>query len=280
MRRLWLGLACLLAAGTLAFPSGAQAHDANAVITCDGITATYTNFWINAFGTSTVRYRVEIDGQQVLESTLTLTDNMGSSGTLLLPGIVPQGDQEHTVAFYTGWGPANGTQTPFNDTGGSLTIPLVTATLTCPAPPPPPPPPPPQPGPPPPPPLTPTAAPPPTVAGLSTPSETAPVAAQAEPGRACPRPLSRRLRIRAGQLNTIVITVSGPRSARAGVRVRIRAPGVDVTRRTRSDGRVTVRIRPRRSGRLTVTAPGCAARTAVVLAQKVSSAPRRPQFTG
>lgn len=277
-----LALVPLMAA--LLFPAAASAHNANATISCDAVRATYDTFWVNFGGQqNTVHYRVTVDGQVVADGTYILDQAAGSSGSQTLPLSISDG-KTHDVAFYAAWGPVNGTTTVFDDEGGSMMTPAASQTLMCPAPPPPPPP-----GgeTPPPPPVVGAATPPPTVAPVAATGPVVagqPVSGQSTPKAQCATALVRRYRVRAGQLNVIRVRVTSDEAGRKpkrGATVRVRAPGVRTTRRTNSKGVAVLRIRPRRSGRLTVTSPGCASPTRTkVLGQKRSSSGRSPQFTG
>jgi len=269
-------LALVPLAAALLFPAAASAHNANATITCDAVRTTYDTFWASDIlgGSNTIHYRVTVDGNSVYDGTYVLNEAAGSAGSQTLALSISDG-ATHTVAFYAAWGPANGTTTVLDDSGGSMDSPRSSQTLMCPPPPPEQPPPPP-----------PGVAPPPVappVAGASAPTVAGQgVTGQSTPTARCAATFVRHYRVRAGQLNTIRVRVrDGDGKPRVRAVVRARAPGVHQSRRTNSKGVAVLRVRPKQSGRMTVTSPECASPSRLrVLAKKRSASRRAPRFTG
>jgi hypothetical protein len=268
-------------AAALLFPAAASAHNANATISCDAVRTTYDTFWVDVGGQqNTVHYRVTVDGKIVADGNYILDQMAGSSGGQIIPLSISDG-ATHTVSFYAAWGSSNGTTTVFDDNGGSMTSPAASQTVMCPAPPPPPQPP------------TPPAPPAPPVAGPAPPAPVAAtgpavagqqVSGQSSPKAQCAAALVRHYRVRAGQLNVVRVRVTKDEAGhkpKTGATVRVRAPGVRVTRRTNSKGIAVFRVRPRRSGHMTLSSPGCAKPTrAQVLGRKRAASRQRPHFTG
>ena len=277
-------------ASFLAFPAVASAHTAKADITCSGVKAYYTDFAANTGGkTNTVRYKLTVDGVTKPDTTFVLRDNGGRQGTLTLTLSLADGIQ-HTVAFYTAWGTNGGTTTVDGHSAGSMTKPLASKTITCAAPPTPPPPTTPPPATPPPA-TPPPATPPPATPPLApvTPQSVAPASAPSFPSvksKAAGKPADcvstpKAYRVRAGQMNTINVRVRVAGKDIAGAKVKLTAPGITRIQETDSRGRVTFRVKPRKSGKMYVQSDQCSgADRATVLAAKQATGRSAPRFTG
>ena len=101
------------------------------------------------------------------------------------------------------------------------------------------------------------------------PSATKPSACLATPNR---------VRVRAKELTTIRVKVNG---ATAGTLVTVTGPGVKRTARTDSSGVATIRVKPTRSGTLTIKTAGCSnARKVSVLAARRTASRQVPKVTG
>ena len=88
-------------------------------------------------------------------------------------------------------------------------------------------------------------------------------------------------RVRAGQINTIVVRVREGGENIQGAKVRVTAPGVKMTKETNSRGEVTFRLKPSSKGRMYVQSDYCVgADRSAVLAAKRSSSRAAPRFTG
>lgn len=89
-------------------------------------------------------------------------------------------------------------------------------------------------------------------------------------------------RVRAGQLNTIVVWVRMNGTPVAGARVRLTLPlGKTLTRTAGPNGTVTFTVKPNHSGTIYVQSTSCAGATKVkVFAPKVAAAHQAPAFTG
>jgi hypothetical protein len=274
-------------ASILAFPGSASAHTATAVIDCTAVKATYTAFAPNRDGkTNTVHYKVTVDGATTNEANFVLASNGGREGTLTLPSA-PADGSEHTLAFYTAWGANGGTQTVDGNSSGSMTSPLASAQVKCGSPPAPQPSPSPSPSPSPQP-----AMPAPPAQPAAPPPVSAPTAPAASPlfpsvkGAEAAKPadcvsLPKAYRVRAGQMNTIVVQVRVGGKDIEGAKVKLTAPGITQIKETDSRGTVTFRVKPRKSGKLYVQSDQCAgADRGTVLAAKRSSGRAAPRFTG
>jgi uncharacterized repeat protein (TIGR01451 family) len=89
-----------------------------------------------------------------------------------------------------------------------------------------------------------------------------------------------RLRVRAGQLNTIRVTARADGPV-VGKRVTVRLPGNQrASATTNSRGVATIRVRPRRSGTARITAPECSTVRVSVASPRRTQAPRVPRVTG
>lgn len=89
-------------------------------------------------------------------------------------------------------------------------------------------------------------------------------------------------RVRAGQVDAIIVSVLRRGSAVSSARVRISLPGNQVlTRSTAKDGKATFRVEPARSGTIFVRSPSCKEMVKVrVYAAKGATVQRAPSFTG
>ena len=88
------------------------------------------------------------------------------------------------------------------------------------------------------------------------------------------RTRSKRARVRRGRA-TVTVTVKRGRRAVRNARVTVRGPGIRATKRTSRTGRVSFKVRARRTGALRASTTACAAR----LAARVRQA-QAPRFTG
>lgn len=89
-------------------------------------------------------------------------------------------------------------------------------------------------------------------------------------------------KVRAGQVDTIVVTVTKHGAAVTGTKVRINLPGdKTVSKRTGKNGKATFTVEPTQSGTITVRSPSCKEMVKVkVFAAKAATAVRAPSFTG
>jgi hypothetical protein len=89
-------------------------------------------------------------------------------------------------------------------------------------------------------------------------------------------------KVRAGQVDTIVVTVTRHGAAVTGTKVRINLPGdKTVSKRTGKNGKATFTVEPTQSGTITVRSPSCKEMVKVkVFAAKAATAVRAPSFTG
>ena len=96
------------------------------------------------------------------------------------------------------------------------------------------------------------------------------------------RASSRGYKVRAGQEDTIVVTVTRQGKAVAGATVRITLPGGKViAKTTATTGKATFTVAPTQSGTITVRSPSCKEMVKVkVYAAKAATAQRAPSFTG
>jgi hypothetical protein len=89
-------------------------------------------------------------------------------------------------------------------------------------------------------------------------------------------------KVRAGQQDTIIVSVNRQGQAVAGANVRITLPGGKVvTKSTSSNGKATFTVKPTQSGTIVVRSPSCTEMIKVkVFAAKAATAQRAPSFTG
>jgi hypothetical protein len=89
-------------------------------------------------------------------------------------------------------------------------------------------------------------------------------------------------KVRAGQVDTIVVTVTRHGAAVTGTKVRINLPGgKTVSKSTGKNGKATFTVEPTQSGTITVRSPSCKEMVKVkVFAAKAATAVRAPSFTG
>ncbi len=93
---------------------------------------------------------------------------------------------------------------------------------------------------------------------------------------------TRGYKVRAGQQDTIVVTVTRHGAAVSGAKVRITLPGNKVvTRTTGKNGKATFIVEPTQSGTILVRSPSCKEMVKVkVFAAKAATVQRAPSFTG
>jgi hypothetical protein len=96
------------------------------------------------------------------------------------------------------------------------------------------------------------------------------------------RATTRGFKVRAGQEDTITVTVTQHGTPVAGTNVHVTIPGGKVlTRRTGRSGKATFTVTPTRSGTIFVRSPSCRETATVkVFAAKAASTQRAPSFTG
>src|SRR5580704_8899828 len=89
-------------------------------------------------------------------------------------------------------------------------------------------------------------------------------------------------KVRAGQVDTIVVTVTRHGAAVTGTKVRINLPGgKTVSKSTGKNGKATFTVEPTQSGTITVRSPSCKEMVKVkVFAAKAATTVRAPSFTG
>lgn len=89
-------------------------------------------------------------------------------------------------------------------------------------------------------------------------------------------------KVRAGQQDTVIVSVNRQGAPVAGAKVRLAIPGGKVlTRATGKNGSVTFRFEPTHSGTILVRSPSCTETVKVkVYAAKAATAVRAPSFTG
>ena len=89
-------------------------------------------------------------------------------------------------------------------------------------------------------------------------------------------------KVRAGQQDTIIVSVTRNGAAVAGTNVRVSLPGgKTLTKSTGSNGKATFIVKPTRSGTIIVRSPSCDGMVKVkVFAAKAATAVRAPSFTG
>ena len=93
---------------------------------------------------------------------------------------------------------------------------------------------------------------------------------------------SRGYKVRAGQEDTIIVSVNRLGKAVSGAKVRITLPGGKViTKSTGTNGKATFTVAPTQSGAISVRSPSCKEMVKVkVYAAKAATAQRAPSFTG
>jgi hypothetical protein len=96
------------------------------------------------------------------------------------------------------------------------------------------------------------------------------------------RATSKGYKVRAGQEDTIVVSVNRQGQGVAGAKVRITLPGgKSITKSTGSNGKATFTVVPTQSGTIIVRSPSCDGMVKVkVFAAKAATAQRSPSFTG
>jgi hypothetical protein len=89
-------------------------------------------------------------------------------------------------------------------------------------------------------------------------------------------------KVRAGQQDTIIVSVNRQGQPVAGANVRINLPGGKVvTKTTGNNGKATFTVKPTQSGTIVVRSPSCTEMMKVkVFAAKAATAQRAPSFTG
>ncbi len=89
-------------------------------------------------------------------------------------------------------------------------------------------------------------------------------------------------KVRAGQQDTIIVSVTRNGAAVTGTQVRVSLPGgKTLTKSTGSNGKTTFIVKPTRGGTLIVRSPSCKEMVKVkVFAAKAATAVRAPSFTG
>ena len=89
-------------------------------------------------------------------------------------------------------------------------------------------------------------------------------------------------KVRAGQVDTIIVSVTRHGAPVSGAKVRITLPGGKrVTKNTGKNGKATFTVEPTQSGTIFVRSPSCKAMAKVkVFAAKAATAVRAPSFTG
>jgi len=96
------------------------------------------------------------------------------------------------------------------------------------------------------------------------------------------RASSKGYKVRAGQEDTIVVSVDREGTPVAGAGVHITLPGGKViTKSTGTNGKATFTVEPTKSGTIVVRSPSCNEMAKVkVYAAKAATAQRAPSFTG
>jgi hypothetical protein len=134
----------------------------------------------------------------------------------------------------------------------------------------------------------PTCAPSQTLSGgrcVSRPLVTCP-AGEKQSGNSCVREACRvsarsAYKVRANEMNTLVVWVRAGGTGVSSARVKITLPGGQtITRTVTSSGNLTVRVKPKHSGILYVRSSGCTNAKIKVFAPKVPTAHHPPAFTG
>jgi hypothetical protein len=93
---------------------------------------------------------------------------------------------------------------------------------------------------------------------------------------------TRGFKVRAGQVDTIIVSVIRHGAAVSGARVRITLPGnKHLTRTTGKNGKATFSVEPAQTGTIFVRSPSCKEMVKVkVYAAKAATVQRAPSFTG
>jgi hypothetical protein len=93
---------------------------------------------------------------------------------------------------------------------------------------------------------------------------------------------TRGFKVRAGQRDTIIVSVRRHGAAVSGAKVGITLPGNKViTRTTGKNGKATFSVEPTQSGTIFVRSPSCKEMVKVkVYAAKAATVQRAPSFTG
>lgn len=93
---------------------------------------------------------------------------------------------------------------------------------------------------------------------------------------------TRGYKVRAGQQDTIIVSVLNHGAAVAGAKVKVTLPGHQViTKATGANGKTTFVVKPAHSGTISVSSPSCQETVNVkVYAAKAATAQRAPSFTG
>jgi hypothetical protein len=93
---------------------------------------------------------------------------------------------------------------------------------------------------------------------------------------------TRGFKVRAGQQDTIIVSVHRHGAVVSGAKVRITLPGNKVvTRTTGKSGKATFTVEPTQSGTIFVRSPSCKEMIKVkVYAAKAATVQRSPSFTG
>jgi hypothetical protein len=96
------------------------------------------------------------------------------------------------------------------------------------------------------------------------------------------RATTRGYKVRAGQEDTIIVSVDRQGQAVSGSKVSITLPGGKVlTKSTGTNGKATFTVAPTQSGTISVRSPSCKEIVKVkVYAAKAATAQRAPSFTG
>src|SRR5581483_18121 len=96
------------------------------------------------------------------------------------------------------------------------------------------------------------------------------------------RASTRGYKVRAGQVDTVIVSVTCHGVAVSGAKVRITIPGNKVlTRSTGKNGKATFSVEPSQSGTIFVRSPSCKEMVKVkVYAAKAATVQRAPSFTG
>jgi hypothetical protein len=107
----------------------------------------------------------------------------------------------------------------------------------------------------------------------------------AQPPKVVPgvcRTSTKGYRVRAGQTDTVVVSVHRRRAAVAGAKVRLTLPGGKVlTARTGKSGKATFTVAPTQSGTIFIRSSSCKQMVTVkVYAAKAATVQRAPSFTG
>lgn len=98
--------------------------------------------------------------------------------------------------------------------------------------------------------------------------------------RACSAIAAKSYRVRAKQSNTITVRVKMTKQG-SRTTVRLRGAGISLAKKTNSKGTVTFRIKPKKAGRIRVSASDCRSMSVKVLGAKSSQTVGvKPQFTG